>query len=421
MPDQRTALTPENLDSIKSNLKSTLWLGLAAGFIAIVGYTLNLHNSWKILFLIILLASASYISGFFLGFLFGIPKRNNDKESAYNLSTNLVDISDWLTKIIIGLGLVEMRKIPALLESVGVYIQKSVGGEDSLKIFSVCAIVYFSIFGLYYGYNYMRLFLSGQFKEADDNLLQKQIKLSEKGEELNSRDLSPDNIDPSAKKTLSEYEQLLKSTKTEDDYTFEDWYYKGIGAYDKQEYNKTIAYMKNALEKDPKSKNAPDAWLYIGLAYYSLKLYDKAIDANNKIITDYKDYPFMYLAHYNNGTYYSERGLDDKALPEFEMASTLKADDVNTWNNMGYTLIRLGNYKGAIDAVEKAIALNPLFANPWYNKASAYAGENDKAKMLESLKKAFELDSKFINIAKTDRNFAPFLEDDDFKKMLQPN
>ncbi len=172
MPDQNsTSLSKENLDLITKNLSSTLWLGLATGFIAIIGYTLNLHMAgWKLLFLCILIASASYISGFFLGFLFGIPKRNNDKESAYNLSTNLVDISDWLTKIIIGLGLVEMRKIPGMLESVGAYIQKATGGEDSLKIFSVCCIVYFSIFGLYYGYNYMRLFLSGQFKEADDNL-----------------------------------------------------------------------------------------------------------------------------------------------------------------------------------------------------------------------------------------------------------
>src|ERR1035437_6808795 len=175
-----SSLTREALEKITKNLNSTLRLGLVTGFTGIIGYTLSLHPAvWKFLFLFILLAAASYISGFFLGFLFGIPKRNTDKESAYNLSTNLVDISDWLTKIIIGLGLVEIRRIPGYLQSVGEYIQKATHGEDSMKIFSVCCIVYFSIFGLYYGYNYMRLFLSGQFKEADDNLLQKQIRLTE--------------------------------------------------------------------------------------------------------------------------------------------------------------------------------------------------------------------------------------------------
>src|SRR5665647_3653800 len=118
-----SALSTEALQKITSNLNNTLWLGIITGFSGIIGYTLNLQKAgWKVLFLFILIASASYISGFFLGFLFGIPKRNTDKESAYNLSTNLVDISDWLTKIIIGLGLVEIRRIPGYLQSVGEYI-----------------------------------------------------------------------------------------------------------------------------------------------------------------------------------------------------------------------------------------------------------------------------------------------------------
>ena len=246
-----SVLSAEALQKITSNLNNTLWLGVITGFSGIIGYTLNLQKAgWKILFLSILLASASYISGFFLGFLFGIPKRNTDKESAYNLSTNLVDISDWLTKIIIGLGLIEIKRIPAYLMSIGEYIQRATHSEDSMKIFAACCIVYFTIFGLYYGYNYMRLFLSGQFKEADDNLLQRQIKLTETGEVLNNQNLAPDNIDESAKEKLKEYNQLLKSTKTEENYTFDDWYYKGVAAYDNKEYNKTIAYMKNALEKD---------------------------------------------------------------------------------------------------------------------------------------------------------------------------
>jgi hypothetical protein len=143
---------------IKINLSNTFLIGSITGIIGIVGYTLNLKDfGWKILFLSIILSAASYMAGFFLGFLFGIPKRNATTDSDYNLSTNLVDISDWLTKIIIGLGLIEIKKIPELLQSIGIYIQQTTGGDDSIRVFSVCCIVYFSIFGLYYGYNYMRL------------------------------------------------------------------------------------------------------------------------------------------------------------------------------------------------------------------------------------------------------------------------
>src|SRR5450432_4116492 len=128
-----SALSSEALKKITTNLNNTLWLGMITGFSGIIGYSLNLQKAgWKILFLFILISSASYISGFFLGFLFGIPKRNTDKESAYNLSTNLVDISDWLTKIIIGLGLIEIKRIPGYLMSIGEYIQKATQGEESM-------------------------------------------------------------------------------------------------------------------------------------------------------------------------------------------------------------------------------------------------------------------------------------------------
>lgn len=385
-PVQRLSpFSKEALQKISKNLSNTLWIGIFVGVGGIVGYALNIKkNTGKLLFLLVLLGAASYITGFFLGFLFGIPKRNIDKESSYNLSTNLVDISDWLTKIIIGLGLIEIRQIPGYLQHVGIYIQQSLNGEASIRMFSVCCIVYFSIFGLYYGYNYMRLFLSAQFKEADDNLLQNQEKLSKKGEELNNKDLAPDNLDETAMKKVKEYEELLKSTKTENDYTFEDWYYKGIAAYDKGENNKTVAYMKNALDKDNTSKNAADAYLYIGLAYFKLQLYDKAIEATTKIITSYRDYPYLYLAYANNGIYYEKLKQYDKAMEQYEMATDLNSSDVQSW----------------------------------YGKAIIAALTNQKDKLLSNLQKAIDLNPAYKNSAKVEKEFEPFRNDEDFKKLV---
>lgn len=414
-----SALSAEALQKISSNLNNTLWLGILTGFSGIIGYALNLQKAgWKILFLFILIASASYISGFFLGFLFGIPKRNTDKESAYNLSTNLVDISDWLTKIIIGLGLIEIKKIPAYLISIGNYIQTSVGAEDSVKIFSVCCIVYFSIFGLYYGYNYMRLFLSGQFKEADDNLLQKQIRLTETGEALNSQDLSPDNLDQSSLEKVNEYNQLLKSTKTENDYTFDDWYYKGISAYDNKDYNKTIAYMNNALEKDSKAKNAADAYLYMSLAYGALKLYSKSVEINNIVINNYKDYSYLYLAYHNNGVNFTDLAQYENALKQFESSTSLNPDYADSWVGKGYALMYLDRFDEALTSFDKAIKINAADPNPWYNKACIFAKENKKAEAIENLKKAIELKPEFRQNAKTDTWLDNLRDEDGFKTLL---
>lgn len=411
-------ISSETLEKITKNLNNTLWLGFIAGIISVIGYPFTTNAGWKMLFLSFLLAAASYVCGFFLGFLFGIPKRVSDTQTVYNLNTNLVDISDWLTKIIIGLGLVEIKTIPGYLENIGVYIQKATGGDDSVKIFSVCCIVYFSIFGLYYGYNYMRLFLSGQFKEADDNLLKKEQQLSIKGEELKQQNLAPDSIDASTSKAINEYNQLLKTTKTENDYTFDDWYYKGIEAYNKQDYNKTIAYMKNALEKDLKSINAPDAYLYEGLAYYNLGLYDKAIDATNSVINNYPNYPSLYLAHYNNGVYFSQVQQHEKAFEEYKASLQLNDTYGNSWNNKGYEAIYLGLYDDAADSLSKALTLEPANANAWFNRACMYSLKNDKQNMLDSLRRAVQLNPAFKSQAKTSAWLQNFKDDEDFKKAV---
>lgn len=413
-------LSAKTLEKITANLNNTLWLGFIAGITGLVGYSLTISGGWKMLFLSVLMAAASYISGFFLGFLFGIPKRINDTaQTAYNLNTNLVDISDWLTKIIIGLGLVEIKTIPGYLASVGTYIQQATNGEESVKIFSVCSIVYFSIFGLYYGYNYMRLFLSGQFKEADDNLLKKEEQLSIKGEELKQQNLAPDNIDASASKTINEYNQLLKTVKTENDYTFDDWYYRGIEAYNKQDYNKTIVYMKNALEKDLKSINAPDAYLYVGLSYYNLGMYDKAIEANNNVINNYPNYLSLYLAHYNSGVYFGQVQQHEKAYEEYKAALQLNDTYTNSWNNRGYEAINLGLYDDAIESLSKAITLEPTNSNAWFNRSCAYSFKNDKQNMLENLKKAVQLNPAFKAQAKTTSWLQNFKDDEDFKKVVE--
>lgn len=64
-----------------------------------------------------LLAFAFGLAGGFLGFLFGIPRRISEDGSAakanggsdYQLSTNLTQVSDWLTKVIVGVSLVEAK------------------------------------------------------------------------------------------------------------------------------------------------------------------------------------------------------------------------------------------------------------------------------------------------------------------------
>jgi hypothetical protein len=97
------------------------------------------------------------VSGMLLGFLFAIPrilpagaiiaparlangKRENDPSpngvlsqpghSPSEINSNLVEVSDWLTKIIVGVGLVELKHLPTAARGVADYIAPGPGAGD---------------------------------------------------------------------------------------------------------------------------------------------------------------------------------------------------------------------------------------------------------------------------------------------------
>jgi hypothetical protein len=127
---------------------------------------------------------AYFSSGFLGGFLFGIPRvlqrdgaqapRTDSSSLDYQqrVNTNLEDISDWLTKIIVGLGLVQLRTVPVYLHKASVWMAQSFSVDHSKNAadaasFASAFIVFFAIVGFVGGYLLTRLFLAGAFRRAD--------------------------------------------------------------------------------------------------------------------------------------------------------------------------------------------------------------------------------------------------------------
>jgi tetratricopeptide (TPR) repeat protein len=374
-----------NLADSNCNIHSTFWFGILAGAAGIIGYSISLgQENWKFLFVLSLIALASIMSGFFLGFLFGIPRKTDRPEETYHLSTNLVDISDWLTKIIIGLGLVEIKQIPNALQSIGIYIQQTTNAENSMKIFSVCCIIYFSIFGLYFGYNFMRIILSLTYKTADKTLNTEFIQTTEI---LQGKNLTPDRTkakDESTKSTLNKFEQLLKINKTVEEYSFEDWYFLGVKAFEDKEYSNTILYMMKAIQRSDTSVNSSKAYLSIGTSYLLLSLYEKSIEFNYKAINENPNSNFIPMAYVN----------------------------------IGVSQKRLHREQDAIKSFEEALKIKPDYAIAYYNEACTYSLLEDKEKMIETLKMAVKLDSSFKDTASTDIDFNKYFNDIDFRNVI---
>lgn len=102
-----------------------------------------------------LIAGAASMLGAFLGFIFGIPKYvpvsdpNAKKTGAIAFSDNLVQVSDWLTKIIVGVGLTQLTNIPHYLNKIGTHVQAHSAVQANVAI---AILVYFIICGFAAGY-----------------------------------------------------------------------------------------------------------------------------------------------------------------------------------------------------------------------------------------------------------------------------
>jgi hypothetical protein len=151
---------------------------------------------------VLLWSVASLSAGATLGFLFGIPKTvmarperaapgaappNADSAAAHDVAagaangranTNLEEVSDWLTKIVVGLTLVNLTTIRNnvidISANMAATFHESPTGAD--RSFACALIVSFFILGFLCAYLYTRIFLQGAFARSDPSLMRfKQI------------------------------------------------------------------------------------------------------------------------------------------------------------------------------------------------------------------------------------------------------
>lgn len=192
----------------------TLYMGLFLGMVPVIGFPVTIPEmGGKILFIGVMLGIAAFTSSFFLGLLFGMPKRNNKKENNYSLNNGLVEISDWLTKIIIGIGLINLKEIPGYIFSFAEYIRVASKFDGQLlNIYTIGILFYFGFLGLFIGYNYMRLVRVNKYKYTDENLIRREIEIAkEKLLELKEENHQKDNKIIQFQSLVQEKEQLTKT------------------------------------------------------------------------------------------------------------------------------------------------------------------------------------------------------------------
>ncbi|MDI6775635.1 MAG: tetratricopeptide repeat protein [Syntrophales bacterium] len=165
----------------------------------------------------------------------------------------------------------------------------------------------------------------------------------------------------------------------------------GIAYIESGQYN---AALKELLEAEKLTPKDPKLHYFLGIAYYYGKgLNEKAIDEFNRALDLKPDYS---EAHNFLGTIYLSKGLWDKAIESFNKAlsNILYDTPAVALSNMGWAYYKKGDYQISLSKYQEAIAREPNTALlPLIEKnmgmVSFARGDMDRA--VRHLKKSLEL------------------------------
>ncbi|MFC1752191.1 tetratricopeptide repeat protein [Thermoproteota archaeon] len=156
-------------------------------------------------------------------------------------------------------------------------------------------------------------------------------------------------------------------------------------------------YWRDPIEMYKKTvKLSPDnerAYLCMGMAYYEIGEYDKAIDSLEKAIAIN---PADSRVHYDLGLFYSIIGEYDQSIVSYKKAIEINPEFCEAYNNLGAVYYKIGEVHKAIGFLVKAVEQTDDYTQAWSNLGSAYATLARYPEAIESFKKVIELDPNHV-------------------------
>jgi hypothetical protein len=194
-------------------------------------------RSLAVLVLELLLGVAALTLGSLTGFLFGIPRAATADEPAkrvdaavkqelgqagYKPSTNLEQVSDWLTKIIVGVGLVQIGKIGDALATVGTTVSRAFP-FSGIGIVSQLVVVAFAVLGFLGGFLWTRISYAALQTSADA-----EIRRMERERDAQIRSLAVD-VEQNAKRFDAAIAETAQKADQIEEFT-RGWVSKSVAA-----------------------------------------------------------------------------------------------------------------------------------------------------------------------------------------------
>ena len=240
-------------------------------------------------FTALLWAFGIFTAGAAIGFLFGIPRvLQQDEVTAPNpppggaegsqpgalnsytirVNTNLEQISDWLTKIFVGLGLIQLQRVPEHLNRAATFVGYGLGNGS--KFFAGALIVYFALVGFLGFYLITRLYIAGAFSRADQAASQRARYIIQ----VDSIDVRLEDTPPSL--TPTEHEAALNVVKApvNDTSTRTELAGKAKALLSLKEYPEAVQVYQELLKRWP---NDPKIAFEYAVALFYLGKRDEAL------------------------------------------------------------------------------------------------------------------------------------------------
>lgn len=351
----------KKLTSFTKNLLIIIIVSIVC--IILFSISLNWNQFLRVTSVSLLLSISAFIIGGTLGFLFGLPSYKNKKETKnYERNSSLKDIADWITKIFIGITLVELKSIienfKVLINNINNYLE--VG--DSMIIVSSSILISFFLLGFVTIY---LLTITDIFKFlANTNSDIAKVIKGKGGEIILSNDVKKSNgfTDYEKSEILTDF--IKKSSKIDNIFELKKW---GRKLFIIKEY----AYSANCYERAYKL-DKKDVNIKLNEAYIRSKFLKQTQNSNNIILDIIKNNPNNAIAHYNLACNYNREYANVKNENINESYKNELKDGIT--NYLG-TAFKLDN--GLLSEAIKDDAFEGVDVNSIFSKV--YSEEKDNS------------------------------------------
>ncbi|REJ56984.1 MAG: tetratricopeptide repeat protein, partial [Microcystis wesenbergii TW10] len=233
---------------------------------------------------------------------------------------------------------------------------------------------------------------------------------------------------------LERYEEAIKAfdeaiKQNDPDNVYLAWYGKGLALFELDKDHPAIEALQQAINTLPKGEDLKKFHSSIlqkqSVVYRYLENYEQALTVINQAISLVPNNPNYYnekggvlieLKRYDEGlaaitqaihlapraAWYGNRGLVyhnqqkyDLALDDFNKAIELNPNYANAYNNRGNLYQDLQKYELALDDYNKAIELNPNYANAYNNRGILYRRQQKYKLALDDYSKAIDINPNF--------------------------